>query len=135
MVLTNRSPTGLNRGFGGPQLYFALERSHAAWPPVGMDIDHAELVRTQPHCAPRQFPYSTPSGGLYDSGDYETCLDKALELAPITPRLRAERPRARSGDERRRVGVGLAVVVEPSISNMGYVDLAQTAAQQRATRP
>ena len=26
VVLTNKTPTGLNRGFGGPQVYFALER-------------------------------------------------------------------------------------------------------------
>ena len=26
------------------------------------------------------FPYRTPSGGLYDSGDYEACLDQALSL-------------------------------------------------------
>src|SRR5919206_710150 len=25
-VMTNKAPTGLNRGFGGPQLYFGLER-------------------------------------------------------------------------------------------------------------
>ena len=29
VVLTNRCPTGLNRGFGGPQVYFALERAMA----------------------------------------------------------------------------------------------------------
>jgi xanthine dehydrogenase molybdopterin-binding subunit B len=29
VVLTNRLPSGLNRGFGGPQLYFALERTMA----------------------------------------------------------------------------------------------------------
>ena len=26
VVVTNKTPTGLNRGFGGPQLYYALER-------------------------------------------------------------------------------------------------------------
>ena len=26
VVLTNKTPTGLNRGFGGPQVYYALER-------------------------------------------------------------------------------------------------------------
>ena len=26
VVLTNKTPTGLNRGFGGPQHYYALER-------------------------------------------------------------------------------------------------------------
>ena len=26
VVLTNKTPSGLNRGFGGPQVYYALER-------------------------------------------------------------------------------------------------------------
>ena len=26
VVLTNKTPTGLNRGFGGPQVYYALDR-------------------------------------------------------------------------------------------------------------
>ena len=26
VVVTNKTPTGLNRGFGGPQIYFPLER-------------------------------------------------------------------------------------------------------------
>src|SRR5262249_41815124 len=26
VVLTNKTPTGLNRGFGGPQVYYSLER-------------------------------------------------------------------------------------------------------------
>ena len=29
VVLTNTIPSGLNRGFGGPQLYFGLERTMA----------------------------------------------------------------------------------------------------------
>ena len=32
---------------------------------------------------PTEMPYRTPSGALYDSGDYEACLDRALELAGL----------------------------------------------------
>src|SRR5256714_13002896 len=44
VVLTNRCPTGLNRGFGGPQLYFGLERilDRAA---KELGIDPAEPAR------------------------------------------------------------------------------------------
>jgi 2-furoyl-CoA dehydrogenase large subunit len=113
IALTNRPPTSLNRGFGGPQLYFALERTmDVAARRLG--IDPAELRRRN-LVRRADFPYRTPSGGLYDSGDYEACLDQALELA------RYEERRADT-----RVGVGIACVVEPSISNMGYVTLAQT---------
>jgi 2-furoyl-CoA dehydrogenase large subunit len=44
IVVTNRTPVGLNRGYGGPQFYFALERimEIAA---RGLGIDVAELRR------------------------------------------------------------------------------------------
>jgi 2-furoyl-CoA dehydrogenase large subunit len=126
VVLTNRCPTGLNRGFGGPQLYFALERTMAI-AAARLGLDPAELARRN-LLRPEDFPYRTPTGALYDSGDYEACLDDALELVGYESR-RAEQERARS--EGRLLGVGLALIVEPSISNMGYISLAQTA-QERA---
>jgi 2-furoyl-CoA dehydrogenase large subunit len=120
VVLTNTLPSGLNRGFGGPQLYLALERTMTI-AANRLGIDPAELRRR--NLVPREaFPYRTASGALYDSGDYEACLDDALELARYTER-RAEAEAARS--EGRLVGVGLACVVEPSISNMGYITLAE----------
>jgi 2-furoyl-CoA dehydrogenase large subunit len=126
VVLTNRCPTGLNRGFGGPQLYFALERTMAI-AAARLGLDPAELARRN-LLRPEDFPYRTPTGALYDSGDYEGCLDDALELVGYESR-RVEQERARS--EGRLLGVGLALIVEPSISNMGYISLAQTA-QERA---
>jgi 2-furoyl-CoA dehydrogenase large subunit len=130
VVLTNRCPSGLNRGFGGPQLYLALERTMAI-AARRLGADPAEIARRNllPATA---FPYETPSGGLYDSGDYEACLDDALELAGYAER-RAQAEEARA--EGRLVGVGLACVVEPSISNMGYITLAETAAERAAGLP
>jgi 2-furoyl-CoA dehydrogenase large subunit len=122
VVLTNRPPTSLNRGFGGPQLYFALERTMDV-AARRLDVDPAELRRRN-LVRRADFPYRTPSGGLYDSGDYEACLDQALDLA------RYEERRADP-----RVGVGIACVVEPSISNMGYVTLAQTSDERGEQLP
>jgi len=129
VVLTNTLPSGLNRGFGGPQLYFGLERVMAI-AARRLALDPAELARRN-LVAAGQMPYRTPSGSLYDSGDYEACLDRALELARYDE-LRENVERARS--EGRRAGIGLACVVEPSISNMGYITLAQTAVE-RAGQP
>ena len=130
VVLTNRVPSGLNRGFGGPQLYLGLERTMAI-AARRLGLDPAALVRR--NLVPADaFPYRTPSGGLYDSGDYEGCLDEALALARWDER-RAEAETARV--EGRLVGVGLACVVEPSISNMGYITLAQTAVERAGTLP
>ena len=129
VVLTNTLPSGLNRGFGGPQLYFGLERVMAI-AARRLALDPAELARRN-LVAAGQMPYRTPSGSLYDSGDYEACLDRALELARYGE-LRENVERARA--EGRLAGIGLACVVEPSISNMGYITLAQTAVE-RAGQP
>lgn len=130
VVLTNRCPSGLNRGFGGPQLYLALERTMAI-AAKRLGLDHAELARRNLIPA-ADFPYETPSGAIYDSGDYEACLDDALELAGYAERRsQAEEAKAKG----RLVGVGLACVVEPSISNMGYITLAEPAAQRSAGLP
>ena len=125
VVLTNTCPSGLNRGFGGPQLYLALERTMAI-AARRLGLDPAELARRN-LVAADDFPYATPSGAIYDSGDYEACLDDVLELARYEER-RAEADSARA--EGRLVGVGLACVVEPSISNMGYVTLAEPAVER-----
>jgi 2-furoyl-CoA dehydrogenase large subunit len=122
IVLTNTVPSGLNRGFGGPQLYLALERTMDIAARL-LELDPAELRRRNLVPAD-EFPYETPTGGLYDSGSYEACLDDALALSRYDER-RAEAEAARAGG--RLVGVGLACVVEPSISNMGYIALAEPA--------
>jgi 2-furoyl-CoA dehydrogenase large subunit len=130
VVLTNTLPSGLNRGFGGPQLYLPLERTMAI-AARRLGLDPAAIARR--NLVPEDaMPYRTPSGALYDSGDYAACLDQALELAAYGER-RAEAERARA--EGRLVGVGLACVVEPSISNMGYITLAQTAVERAETLP
>ncbi len=130
VALTNRCPTGLNRGFGGPQLYFALERTMAI--AAGrLGLDPVEVARRN-LLGPDDFPYRTPSGSLYDAGDYEGCLDDALELVRYDERREEQRAARADG---RLLGVGLACAVEPSISNMGYITLAQTAEQRAAGLP
>jgi 2-furoyl-CoA dehydrogenase large subunit len=130
VVLTNRCPTGLNRGFGGPQVYLALERTMdlAA---ARLGLDPAELRRRNLVGAD-QFPYRTPTGALYDSGDYEACLDRALDVGRYAER-REEQAVARA--EGRLLGIGLACVVEPSISNIGYITLANTAEERAGSLP
>ena len=124
-------PSGLNRGFGGPQLYFALERTMAI--AAAAARPRPGRARTpQPRPGRRRCPTARPSGALYDSGDYEACLDDALELAGYDA-LRARARRARA--EGRLAGIGLACVVEPSISNMGYITLAQTADERALALP
>jgi 2-furoyl-CoA dehydrogenase large subunit len=138
-VVTNKTPTGLNRGFGGQQLYFGLERiiDDIA---EAYGLDPAE-VRRRNLITADQFPYRTPSGGLYDSGDYHAALDLALDAAGYDKRRQQQReareaagqlPAGRGGaTERELIGIGIATVTDPSATNIGYVGLA-TPAEQRA---
>ena len=121
LVLTNKTPIGLNRGYGGPQFYFGLERVMDKAARM-LDIDPADLRRRN-FISSDAFPYDAPAGAQYDSGDYSKGLDLALELSGYEA-LRARRASARA--EGRLFGIGLACGVEPSGSNMAYVTLAQT---------
>lgn len=116
VVLLNKTPTGLVRGFGGAQVYFALERLIQKIACVlgksVPEIMSANFVNAQ------QFPYRSVSGGLYDSGDYRGAWN-ALESSPQYQEILQRQRRARS--EGRLYGVGYAAIVEPSISNMGYI--------------
>jgi 2-furoyl-CoA dehydrogenase large subunit len=116
VVMTNKSLTGPNRGYACGHLYFETEGMVDRLAET-LGMDPAD-VRRRNFIAADQLPYRTPTGGLYDSGDYLATFDKALELAHY-PALRREQAQARAAG--RYYGIGLAVAIDPSVSNMGYV--------------
>jgi len=116
VVLTNRMPAALVRGFGGPQLYLALERLMQRIA-VELDLDPVDVIRKNLIPA-GAFPYRTAAGALYDSGDYQRAIEEALADGRLED-LRKRRDAARS--EGRIYGIGFAAVVEPGMSNMGYL--------------
>lgn len=118
-AVTNKAPTGLNRGFGGQQLYFGLERLMDKVA-LAFDLDPAELRRRN-LVRSESFPYSTPTGGIYDSGNYEKALENLLRCSEYES-LREEQRLARKRGE--LVGIGIATIVDPSATNIGYVGLA-----------
>jgi 2-furoyl-CoA dehydrogenase large subunit len=62
VVLTNKMPTGLNRGFGGPQIYFPLERLMQRIART-LGLDPLDVIRR--NLVPADaFPYRTASGAL-----------------------------------------------------------------------
>jgi 2-furoyl-CoA dehydrogenase large subunit len=126
IVVTNKTPTGLNRGFGGPQVYFALERLTARIARE-LGLDPLEVIRRNLIPADA-FPYRTATGALYDSGDYGQALDIALRDGGYQELL-ARRDAMRA--QGRLYGIGHAAAVEPSVSNMGYVSTVMTP-QERA---
>ncbi|MFG1344999.1 molybdopterin cofactor-binding domain-containing protein [Xanthobacter autotrophicus DSM 431] len=130
VVVTNKCPTGLNRGFGGPQVYFALERLVQRIA-VELRLDPLEVIRRNLIPA-GAFPYRTAPGALLDSGDYQKTLEAGLEAGDLAG-LIARRDQARA--EGRLYGIGYAAVVEPSVSNMGYIATVLTAQERRKAGP
>ena len=126
VVLTNKTPTGLNRGFGGPQMYYALERLMQRVA-VELKLDPIDVIRRNLVPA-KAFPYRTASGALLDSGDYSHALDVALADGGFDE-LKKRRDAARA--QGRIYGIGCTAVVEPSVSNMGYITTVLTAEERR----
>jgi len=103
-VATNKVPTGAYRGVGLNAAVFATERL--------LDVLAAELgiapaeLRARNLLDAAEFPYTTPAGRFYDSGDYAGLLRLALarqaEQCPGVPEARAIE----------RVGVGIAAFNE-----------------------
>ena len=130
VVLTNKTPSGLNRGFGGPQVYFTLERLMQRIA-VTLGLDPLDVIRRNlvPSGA---FPYRCPAGAILDSGDYPATVDAAVAEGGLAE-LRARREEAHA--EGRLYGIGYAAIVEPSISNMGYITTALTAEDRARAGP
>jgi carbon-monoxide dehydrogenase large subunit len=106
-VLTNRVPTDPYRGAGRPEATHLCERMVDVFArAVGMD--QAE-VRRKNFIRSDQFPYTSPFGLVYDSGNYEGTLDKALEIAGYREFRREQEEARRSG---RLLGVGLSSWIE-----------------------
>jgi len=106
-ALTNKMATDAYRGAGRPEATYLIERA--------MDLVAAELkmdpvaVRRKNFPQPKEFPYATPTGVIYDSADYQTCLDIALKKSDYK-KLRQEQAAARK--QGRLVGIGLSTYVE-----------------------
>ena len=130
VVLTNKMPASLIRGFGGPQLYLALERLMARIA-VELKLDPLDVIRR--NLIPTQkFPYRAAAGALYDSGDYPRAVEMALGDGRLAD-LKRRRDEARAAG--RKYGIGFAVVVEPAMSNMGYLSTLMTAAAREKAGP
>jgi carbon-monoxide dehydrogenase large subunit len=108
-VLTNTTSTVPYRGAGRPEAAAAVERAVDLFA-AEIGMDPAE-VRRRNFVPADAFPYTTPVGTVYDSGDYLGALDRLLEAAGYAE-LRAEQARRRESGEARQLGIGLSVYVE-----------------------
>jgi carbon-monoxide dehydrogenase large subunit len=100
-------PTDAYRGAGRPEATFAIERAiDALARKLGMDP--VEIRRRN---FIRQFPATIAAGLTIDSGDFDACLDTALEQAGYET-VRAEQRGRRERGDPKRLGIGLSTYVE-----------------------
>jgi aerobic carbon-monoxide dehydrogenase large subunit len=106
-VFTHTTPVDAYRGAGRPEACYLVERMvDLAAQELGMD----PLELRRKNFIPKEkFPYQTPVALLYDSGNYEAALDKALESFDYRA-FRKEQEQARK--QGRYLGVGFSTYVE-----------------------
>jgi CO/xanthine dehydrogenase Mo-binding subunit len=144
-VLTNKAPTAAYRGAGRPEAAYFLERT------VDMLADRLGVdpvqVRRRSFVPPDAFPYSSPTGAVYDSGRYASALDLALELAGYEGWRREQRRRRaeeRAEEEEKTktekiagsepgplLGIGVASWIERTGGGRGMAEFAEVEATER----
>ena len=108
-VITNTTPVGAYRGAGRPEAAAAIDRAIDLFASAA-GVDPAEVRRK--NLLPKfTEPHKTAFGAVYDSGDYVTALEKALDAADY-PALRAEQARRRANGDTLQLGIGLSSYVE-----------------------
>lgn len=106
-VFTNTMATDAYRGAGRPEATYLLERT--------MDTIAAELnldpveVRMKNFIKSEEFPFKTSTGLVYDSGNYQATLQKALDKAEYK-KLREEQKKLRG--QGKYLGIGISTYVE-----------------------
>ncbi|HET8911330.1 MAG TPA: xanthine dehydrogenase family protein molybdopterin-binding subunit [Ktedonobacteraceae bacterium] len=114
-IFTNKATTAPYRGAGRPEATYIIERvmdriAHE------LKMDPAELRRRN-FIAPDSFPHKTVTGIIYDSGNYQTGFELALETGEYS-RWKAKQREARSTTSSKLIGIGLASFIELSGDSM-----------------
>jgi CO/xanthine dehydrogenase Mo-binding subunit len=120
---TNQVPF---RGNGQAPHNFMLERT-MDFLARDLGIDRVEL-RLKNYIHSDEFPYQTPSGSVYDSGNYHGAMQRLLNEAPYAALLNEQRLARAEG---RLVGIGLAGCLEPSGTPTGGPEGARIEIDQR----
>lgn len=119
-IATNLPPVVQDKGVGKPFMTFVLERlMNLAAKKIGKDPFELRLENAIPA---REMPYTTPSGEIYESGDYPTALKKAIEFSKYKKWRSEQKALAQKG---RYVGIGISCGIEPGTSNIGYYALSR----------
>jgi carbon-monoxide dehydrogenase large subunit len=104
-VFTNRTSTDPYRGAGRPEATHLVERA-VDLVAARLGMDPAEVRRRN---FVHDFPHTNNFGLVYDSGDYDKTLNRALELVGYDALRRQQHELRQQG---RYVGIGLSTYVE-----------------------
>jgi len=109
LYFTNTVPVSAYRGAGRPDIAYAIERliDHAAYE---HGFDPIELRRKN-FIQPNQFPYDNHIGSVYDCGEFDRLLTRALEMSDYN---NFEQRREESLKNNRLRGIGVAYFLEAS---------------------
>ncbi|MEM4382745.1 MAG: xanthine dehydrogenase family protein molybdopterin-binding subunit [Candidatus Caldarchaeum sp.] len=106
---TNKTPYAPYRGFGKEVACAVYERiMDIVAKELGMDKVEIRLKNLIPREA---FPYKSPTGAVYDSGDYQTLLKTVCKLINYDTYTELKKKKRLEG---RLIGLGIAIAVEPS---------------------
>jgi len=130
VVATNKSLTAPCRGYTCQELYFSSERL-VDMIAEKLGMDPAE-IRFKNFVQPAEFPYTTATGGIYESGNFQKAFQLALDMVDYK-KWREEQKKARK--EGRYLGIGIATIVDPSVTNISYVTTALTPEMRAKSHP
>jgi CO/xanthine dehydrogenase Mo-binding subunit len=113
-AVTNKCPVGPNRGYSRMQQLWFLERvvdicGHA----LGIPND---TIRLRNYIQPDEFPYTTPNGCIYDSGNYPKMLEIAKNLVDWDAWKSKQKDAAAEG---RMIGLGIGTTLDSGTNNFG----------------
>jgi CO/xanthine dehydrogenase Mo-binding subunit len=113
-AVTNKCPVGPNRGYSRMQHLWFLERViDICGHELGIPTDE---IRLRNYIRPEEFPYTTPNGCVYDSGNYPRMLEVAKERIGWDE-WKSKQLAARK--EGRLIGIGIGTTLDSGTNNFG----------------
>jgi CO/xanthine dehydrogenase Mo-binding subunit len=117
-AVTNKCPVGPNRGYSRMQHLWFLERVvDICGHELGIPTDE---IRLRNYIRPEEFPYTTPNGCVYDSGNYPKMLQVAKERIGWDEWKKKQLAARQQG---RLIGIGIGTTLDSGTNNFGQAQI------------